>query len=92
MLLHTLEYDYRMYYLNVDYTLTQLQRLIPDVKTVPQIYHGTKYIGGLKELHEFLQKSEGLSNGSISGLDRAEGLFSRSSEDKSNNSGIHKEQ
>lgn len=91
-ILHTLGYQYRMYHLGVDYSLQQLERLVPGVKTVPQIYSGTKYIGGVKELYEFLQASEGIGDSRLSGLNRFEKLFNDPSKDKSDNSGIHKEQ
>jgi glutaredoxin len=91
-ILHTLGYHYRMYHLGIDYTLAQLERLIPEVKTVPQIYHGTKYIGGVRELYEFLQASESLGGGELSRLNGVEKLFNESPKNKSDSSGIHKDQ
>lgn len=91
-ILHTLGHNYRMYRIGIDYTIHQLERLIPGVKTVPQIYHGTKYIGGMKELYEFLQASENLGDGTISRLDRVEKLFNGIAKNKSDHSGIHKEE
>lgn len=57
-ILFTLGYEYRFYCYGIDYTLAQIQRLVPGAKTVPQIFHGTKYIGGINELYEFLQASQ----------------------------------
>jgi glutaredoxin len=57
-ILYTLGHDYRFYIYGKDYDLNQLQRLIPNCRTVPQIYYGTKYIGGLRELYEYLQPIE----------------------------------
>lgn len=45
---------YRMFRINEDYTIQQLQRIVPDATTVPQIFHGFKYIGGLKDLYDYL--------------------------------------
>lgn len=56
-ILQSLDYDYRAYRINIDYTISQLERLIPGVKTIPQIYFGTRPIGGLTGLYEFLQKN-----------------------------------
>lgn len=88
-ILHTIGYDYRIYILGIDYTISQLERIIPGVKTVPQIYHGTKYIGGVKELYEFLQSSENFNNGEVSKLGRVEGMLDRPFKDQQNSSGIH---
>jgi hypothetical protein len=57
-LLYSMKYEYRMYLYGIDYTLNQLQRLQPNTQTVPHIYHGTKYIGGIKELYEYLYENQ----------------------------------
>lgn len=36
--------------------LVELKNLIPDVKTVPQIYINNQYIGGFTQLKEYLSK------------------------------------
>lgn len=57
-MLYTLGVNYRMYIYGRDYTLKQLNRIVPNVETVPQIFHGYKYIGGVKELGEYLKNEE----------------------------------
>lgn len=57
-MLYTLGVQYRLYIFGRDYTLKQLQRLIPGTETVPHIYHGAKYVGGIKELGEYLKNEE----------------------------------
>lgn len=91
-ILHTLGYNYRFYRLGKDYTLAQLERLIPGVKTVPQIYHGVNYIGGMKELYEFLQANASIGDGTMSRFDRLEKLFNVPTEDKPNHSGFQREE
>jgi glutaredoxin len=91
-LLCTLGYEYKIYRINVHYTLAQLERLVPGVKTVPQIYHGTQYIGGMKELNEFLQKSESLGDRYFPRLARIEKLIDNSTKDGQNHSGVQKEE
>ena len=46
--------DYKLFLLGQDYTINQLQKLVPNTDFVPHIYHGTKYIGGIKELYDYL--------------------------------------
>jgi hypothetical protein len=46
--------DYKIFWLGEDYTIDQLRKLVPDTNFVPHIYHGAKYIGGIKELHDYL--------------------------------------
>ena len=58
LLLHATRSNYRFYLYGRDYTLNQLQRLVPGATTVPQIYYGTKYIGGIKELYDYIYTSE----------------------------------
>lgn len=57
-MLYTLGVHYRMYIFGRDYTIKQLHRLIPGAETVPHIYHGVKYIGGIKELSQYLKNEE----------------------------------
>lgn len=57
-ILYTLGHEYRHYLYGRDYTLNQLQRIVPGATTVPQIFLGVKYIGGIKELYEYLYQSE----------------------------------
>ena len=57
-ILFTLGHDYRHYVYGRDYTLNQLQKLVPGANSVPQIFLGAKYIGGIKELYEYLYQSE----------------------------------
>lgn len=58
LLLHAVRYDYRFYVYGRDYTLNQLQRIVPGATSVPQIFHGTKYIGGIKDLYDYIYTSE----------------------------------
>lgn len=46
--------QYRLFILGRDYTIEQLRILVPDTNFVPHIYHDTKYIGGIKELYDYL--------------------------------------
>jgi glutaredoxin len=82
--LFTLGYEYRFYCYGIDYTLAQIQRLVPGAKTVPQIFHGTKYIGGLNELYEFLQESEDSSARRIARTPSNKRVFDIFSENESN--------
>lgn len=75
-LLYTLGYEYRFYALGVDFTLDQFQRFMPGVNTVPQIFHNTDYVGGVKDLYEYLHKNKSFAEGSRSGFP----LFEKSSD------------
>jgi glutaredoxin len=57
-ILHALGYPYRFYTFRRDYTLAQLQKLVPNAKTIPHIFHGAKYIGGVQELYEYIYSNE----------------------------------
>lgn len=57
-MLYTLGIHYRLYIFGRDYTIKQLNRIVPNVESVPQIFHGYNYIGGLKELIEYLKNEE----------------------------------
>lgn len=46
--------QYRLFILGRDYTIEQLRILVPDTNFVPHIYHDAKYIGGIKELYDYL--------------------------------------
>lgn len=54
LLLETAKQPYRLFILGESYTVIQLLRLIPDTDSVPHIYDGTKYVGGTKELYDYL--------------------------------------
>lgn len=45
---------YKLFLLGRDYTIAQLQRLIPETTTLPHIYDDIKYIGGVKDLYDHL--------------------------------------
>lgn len=83
-LLHTMGQEYRFYCYGIDYTLTQLQRLVPGTQTVPHIFHGTKYIGGVNEIYKYLQKSEDSDGGGTTGTVQNKRLFNIFSENQSN--------
>jgi hypothetical protein len=48
--------QYKVFFLGEDYTINQLHRLIPNTKHVPHIYDGLIYVGGTKELYDYLYK------------------------------------
>jgi glutaredoxin len=58
ILLYAMQQEYRFYAYGRDYTLAQLRRLVPGADSVPQIFYGTQYIGGIKELYEYINASE----------------------------------
>lgn len=93
-LLYTMGYDYRIYLYGIDYTLNQLQRLVPGARTVPHIYHGTKYIGGVKELYEYLYESKDSDGGRITGPGKTKGVlnFITQNEQDTSNDPTRKEQ
>jgi len=45
---------YKLFLLHRDYTIKQLQRLQPETTVIPHIYDDVKYVGGLKELYDYL--------------------------------------
>ena len=53
-ILYTTKTPYRLFLSNKDYTIKQLGSLIPNVKTVPQVFKQSTHIGGLKELYDEL--------------------------------------
>ena len=54
MLLSICNRQYKLFLLGKDYTRDQLHILVPDTDFVPHIYHNAKYIGGIKELYDYL--------------------------------------
>lgn len=46
--------QYKVFILGKDYTVQQLHRLVPETECVPHVFDGTKYIGGVKELYDYL--------------------------------------
>jgi glutaredoxin len=57
-ILHALSYPYKFYVFRQDYTLNQLQKLVPNAKTIPHIFHGAKYIGGVQDLYDYIYSNE----------------------------------
>jgi hypothetical protein len=53
-LLQICKRHYKFFVFGRDFTLNQLQRLVPETQTVPHIYCDTTYIGGVKELYDHL--------------------------------------
>ena len=49
---HSIDYEERI--LGIDWTKEQLQEVVPNARTVPQIFLDGKYIGGYNELREYL--------------------------------------
>lgn len=48
--------EYNELMLDVDITVEQLKQLVPGAKSVPQIMDDGTYIGGYKELTQYLEK------------------------------------
>lgn len=48
--------EYNELMLDVDITVEQLKQLVPGAKSVPQIMDNEIYIGGYKELTQYLEK------------------------------------
>jgi len=48
--------EYNELMLDVDITVDQLKQLVPGAKSVPQIMDNEIYIGGYKELTEYLDR------------------------------------
>ena len=48
--------EYNELMLDVDITVDQLKQLVPGAKSVPQIMDNEMYIGGYKELTEYLDR------------------------------------
>lgn len=49
--------EYNELMLDVDITVEQLKQLVPGAKSVPQIMDDGTYIGGYKELTQYLEKA-----------------------------------
>lgn len=49
--------EYNELMLDVDITVDQLKQLVPGAKSVPQIMDNGTYIGGYKELTQYLEKA-----------------------------------
>lgn len=78
-LLYTMNLEYRLYIFGRDYTLKQLNRLVPGTTVVPHVYHGAKYIGGVKELYDYLH-SEKVINDSETQSERSKKILGVSSD------------
>lgn len=50
----TCDKQYKLFILGRDYTVDQLQKLVPETDSVPHIFDGTKYVGGIKQLYDYL--------------------------------------
>tara|TARA_E500000178_G_C16477719_1_gene511643 strand:- start:42 stop:284 length:243 start_codon:yes stop_codon:yes gene_type:complete len=53
-ILYTTKTPYRLFLLNKDYTIKQLSKMVPNTKTIPQVFKQSQYVGGLKELYDQL--------------------------------------
>lgn len=53
-LLNVCEKKYKLFILGKDYTVQQLHKLVPNTTCVPHIYDGTKYVGEVKDLYDYL--------------------------------------
>jgi hypothetical protein len=84
ILLLNLKRKYKLYIFGRDYTFKQYSRIHPGENTVPQIYYGTKYIGSVRQLYNYLYSEEALYE-SESWATRTEGfagLFDSFTKDK----------
>ena len=45
---------HKLFILGEGYTVAQLQKLVPGTDSVPHIYDGVNYVGGTKELYDYL--------------------------------------
>jgi hypothetical protein len=72
--LYNMNLEYRIYIFGRDYTIKQLNKLVPGTSVVPHIYHGAKYIGGVKELYNYLH-SEKVINDSKGQSERCEKIL-----------------
>ncbi len=89
-LLYSMSLEYRLYIFGRDYTLKQLHRLVPDATTVPHIYHGAKYIGGVKELYEYIHSDKVIINDKRESK-RSEKILAKSPEDEQSGGDVHKD-
>lgn len=89
-LLYSTGLEYKIYVYGRDYTLKQLQRLVPGTDTVPHIYHGAKYIGGVKELFHYLHSNEVIRDykREYEGFER---VFTRSTSDQQSKGDVHED-
>jgi hypothetical protein len=46
--------QHKVFILGEDYTIKQLLILVPGTNHLPHVYDGAKYVGGIKELIEYL--------------------------------------
>lgn len=84
LLLYATQKEYRFYVFGRDYTLNQLQRLVPGANSVPQIFHGTKYLGGIRELYEFVYTSENSNSQFVGESGSIENFLDNFVQDKAN--------
>lgn len=54
LLLTVCRKHYKLFVLGTDYTPAQLWKLVPETTVVPHIFEGATYIGGVKELYDYL--------------------------------------
>jgi glutaredoxin len=52
--LKKMKYEY--YTLNVDYSKAELLELVPDAKTIPQIFVDETYVGGYTEFEKYVNE------------------------------------
>ena len=88
--LYSFGVEYRLFIYGRDYTLRQLERLLPGVKSVPQIYHGAKHIGGLRDLYEYLN-TEGAYQDGKNRFERSTKIFTGRSKNKQSEGDVPKD-
>lgn len=54
--------EYNELILGRDWTVEDLHKILPDAKTVPQVFDGQNYIGGFVDLAEHLEHVAGLED------------------------------
>lgn len=89
-LLYSMGLDYRLYIFGRDYTMNQLSKMIPGVNSVPQIFHGTKYIGGVRELYDYVN-SERVIYAAKNESRTAKRIFGASDEGSADSGNVHQD-
>lgn len=87
-ILYSMGFDYRLYVFGRDYTINQLEKLVPGANSVPQIFHGTKYLGGVRELYDYVN-SERVINGSKTESRTAKRIFGSPDEGATGTDNVH---
>lgn len=55
-LLILLNIEYKEYLLDKDYTINGLKRIVPDLKSIPQVFDGMDYIGDIVKSFKYFSE------------------------------------